>query len=286
MKISIVTDEISADFETAVELGMEWGVRHFELRGVGESRVPLLSDYQKDKVREVLDRYDARIIAISPGLFKFPFPPDERPRFPVNVIDAGLYANWRTARDRMKYHLEELLPASIEYARELGVSIIVTFGFSRGGLPPGEPPEEVLKAFRQAAELAGAYEMQLAIEVESGYWADTGARTAAIVKAVNHPALGINWDPGNAIEAGEIPYPDGYSNLRGLVRHVHFKDVIRQPDGRYRYAIDGDIDWVGQIQALYDDTYDGFVSVETHMVPKVKSARAALKQLQFLIAQH
>jgi hypothetical protein len=35
MKISIVTDEISSDVETAIELGLEWGVRDFELRGIG-----------------------------------------------------------------------------------------------------------------------------------------------------------------------------------------------------------------------------------------------------------
>lgn len=43
MKVCIVTDEVSADPETAIELGVEWGVSDFELRGVGTSRVPYLS---------------------------------------------------------------------------------------------------------------------------------------------------------------------------------------------------------------------------------------------------
>ena len=283
MKISIVTDEISADFETAVELGVEWGVRHFELRGVGENRVPLLSDYQKEKVRRVLERYDAKIVALSPGLFKFPYTPKERPYFPVKAIDAELYAKWKSARDQMTYHLEKLLPATISYAQELGVSLILTFGFGRGGLPAGSPPDEVLEIFQRAAEKVGDAGLQLAIEVEAGFWADTGARTAEIVKAVNHPALGINWDPGNSIEAGEKPYPDGYESIRGLVRHVHFKNAIRQPDGSYRYAIEGDIDWEGQIRALHQDSYDGFISVETHMSPKVQSAKAVLGKLKFYI---
>jgi sugar phosphate isomerase/epimerase len=285
MKISIVTDEISADFETAVELGVGWGVRHFELRGVGESRVPLLSDYQKDKVRATLERYDAQVVALSPGLFKFPYVPDERPRFPVTAIDTGLFARWKSARDQIQYHLEELLPATIDYARTLGASLILTFGFNRGGSPPGTPPDEVLQIFRRAAEMVGAAGMQMAIEVEAGFWADTGVRTAAIVAAVDHPALGINWDPGNAIETGEVPYPDGYEAIRSLVRHVHFKDAVRQPDGGYRYAVEGDIDWAGQIQALRDDGYDGFISVEPHMAPKVQSAKAVFQRLQALLAQ-
>ncbi len=280
MKICIVTDEISADFETAVELGVEWGVRHFELRGVGENRVPLLNDYQKKKIRETLERYDAKIVALSPGLFKFPYVPNERPHFPVSVIDVELFKNWKTAREQMQYHLEKLLPATIDYAQELGVSLISTFGFGRGGLPPSSPPDEVLEIFRRAAEMAGTAGIQLAIEVEAGFWADTGERTAALVKAVNRPALGVNWDPGNSIEAGEKPYPDGYKSVQGLVRHVHFKNILRQPDGNYRYAVEGDIGWDGQISALRRDRYDGFISVETHMIPKVQSARAVLERLK------
>ena len=43
MDISIITDELSGDPETAFELGLEWGVSRFELRGVHDERVPRLS---------------------------------------------------------------------------------------------------------------------------------------------------------------------------------------------------------------------------------------------------
>ena len=283
MKISIVSDEISSDFATAVELGTGWGVRDFELRGVGENRVPHLSAHQKDQVRIILERCDARIVALSPGLFKFPFMPAQRKRFPVNVIDKGMFERWQQARVQMDYHLHELLPATIDYARELGVSLILAFGFGRGGLPPGPAPEELLVYLHRAAEMAGKAGMTLALEVEAGFWADAGLRTANLVRAVEHPALGVTWDPGNAIEAGDIPYPNGYEAVRGLVRHVHFKDAVRLPDGSHRYAVTGDIDWTGQIAALRADGYDGFISVETHMAPKVQSAKSVLRRLQRLI---
>ena len=72
MKISLITDEISADPETAIELGAEWGIRDFELRGYFTDRAPRLSDYQKQRLRDLLVEYQARIIAIGPGLFKVP----------------------------------------------------------------------------------------------------------------------------------------------------------------------------------------------------------------------
>jgi sugar phosphate isomerase/epimerase len=284
MRISLVTDEISADAETAVELGAEWGVRHFELRGFGGERVPMLSDFKKVRLEELVEEYGVQIVAISPGLFKCPFPLGPRERFPLRTFDTALYGRWRSAHDLVKYHREELLPASIEYATRIGAGLIVIFGFDRAGRPAGPAPDGVLAALREAAHQAASAGLQLAVEVEDGFWADTGARTAAMLAAVNHPALGVNWDPGNAYVAGDEPYPAGYQAVRGYVHHVHFKDVARAPDGRYAYCVEGDLDWAGQIAALAADGYQGYISVETHMQPKVKSARAVLERLRALIA--
>lgn len=283
MKISIVTDEISADPETAIELGVEWGVRDFELRGFGTERVPLFSDYQKQRIQELLDEFEARVVAISPGLFKCVYPLGDRERFALRTFDVALYQRWRDARDLVRYHLEELLPASLEYAQELGARQIIIFSFHRGGQPAGKAPDEVLEALRWAAERAEQAGLQLAVETEDGFWADTGGRTADMIRAINQPALGVNWDPGNALVAGDIPYPDGYQAVRKYVQHVHIKDVERSPGGSYRYVVHGEIDWASQIKALMADDYQGYISVETHMQPKVSSARAMLQRLRELI---
>ncbi|MCI0394785.1 MAG: sugar phosphate isomerase/epimerase [Chloroflexi bacterium] len=286
MKISIVTDEISADPETAIELGVEWGVSSFELRGFGSDRVPLLNPFQKGRIRELMDEFDVQIVAISPGLFKCPFPLGPRERFPLRTLDQALFERWRQPRDLLKFHQEELLPLSIEYAREIGAEKIVTFGFERGSEPGPPVPDEILTAFWQAAEQISRASLEMVIEVEAGFWIDTGQNAAAVLRAVDHPALGINWDPGNAIVAGDTPHPDGYEAVRDFVKHVHFKDVSFGPDGSYQYVLDGDIDWAGQISALAADGYAGFISVETHMEPKVRCARAMTERLQRLVSQY
>lgn len=283
MNISIVTDEISADPETAIELAVEWGVHAFELRGYGAKRVPDLSSYEKEKLLEVTDRYQARIIGISPGLFKFPYQPSVRESFPVQTIDAEIYTKWKSARDKIQYQLYELLPTSIEYAKEIGADLIICFGFHRGTQPAGEAPDEVLEVLRQAAQLSGEAGIRLAIEVEANFWADTGERTAQMMRAVHHSNLIVNWDPGNSILAGENPYPEGYQYVRDLVAHVHFKDIVISRQGTHEYVIDGQIDWSGQIQALASQGYDGYISVETHMQPKIRSTKAMLMRLQQLI---
>ncbi|MFN2134466.1 MAG: sugar phosphate isomerase/epimerase family protein [Candidatus Promineifilaceae bacterium] len=282
MKIGIVTDEISADPETALELAKEWGVNAVELRGFGSDRVPNFSAFKKQRLRELLLAYDVELTAISPGLFKCVYQ-EERARFPLRTFDEALYATWAAQQAECRRHLEELLPRSIAFAQEMGVQRIISFAFSRGGAPAGPAPEGLIDLLYKAAEQAGAASVDLLIEVEAGFWADTGVRTAAIVEAVNHPRLAINWDPGNAYEAGDVPFPEGYEAARQFVRNVHFKDVHRQEDGSYHYVVDGDIDWEAQIAALRDDGYDGYITVETHMEPKVAAARQVSQRLQRLL---
>jgi sugar phosphate isomerase/epimerase len=284
VKLGIVTDEVSADPETAIELGTGWGTHNFELRGVFASRAPSLSPYEKSHVRDALDAYQARVVALSPGLFKFPYPSRERVRASLAWMDREGYESWAAAQQRLRYHIDELLPASLDYAAELGAGIVVVFSFDRAGLPPGPPPEEVLQILSRAAERAGAAGIQLAVENEEGFWGDTGERTANLVRTIGHPALGVNWDPGNAVCAGDEPFPAAYKAVRGLVRHVHFKDAQRSADGTAVYVAEGEVDWKGQLRALAADGYEGYISVETHLRPKVSSARQLLERLRLLVA--
>ena len=283
LKISLVTDELSADPETAIELATSWGIRDFELRGFFADRVPLLSAYQRRQLMHILADYGARIVALSPGLFKMPYPPPDPLRWSFTCLDMGAYESWEAAHRLVQAHVQEILPATLDLANQLGVKTLVLFGFHRGGAEPGLPPQAVLDTLHAAAQRAASSGITLALETEEGYWADTGERTARLVEMVNHTALKVNWDPGNAFCAGEVPYPTGYSEVYKTIQHVHFKDARRLADGSSEFVIDGEIDWKGQIQALVSDGYDGYISIETHLRPKVASAKASFERLQSLI---
>ena len=133
MKLGIVTDEVSADPETAIELGTGWGTHDFELRGVFASRAPSLSPYEKSHLRDALDAYQARVVALSPGLFKFPYPSRERVRASLAWMDREGYESWAAARKRLRYHIDELLPASLDYARRAGCRHRRNLQFRSGG---------------------------------------------------------------------------------------------------------------------------------------------------------
>jgi sugar phosphate isomerase/epimerase len=283
MHISLITDEISADVETAVEIGVSWGIRDFELRTVGDDRAPNFSGYQKSRLKELMDEYQARVIAISPGLFKCPFAGKSRSRFSVQAMDYSLYQQWQSTTNLIRFHREELLPKSLEYAAEIGAKIVIIFSFQRSGSASVDAPDEIVEILQDAAIQAEHLGLQLAVEVENGYWADSGQHTLDLLSRANHPGLGVNWDPGNAFEAGDIPYPGGYQAIQKHVKHLHFKDILRLSNGACEYAIEGQIDWAGQVTALLNDGYSGHISIETHMRPRLRSAELALQRLRQLV---
>lgn len=47
MRMFVVADEISSDFETTVELGVSWGIRNLEIRGLDVHRIGNTWSYLK-----------------------------------------------------------------------------------------------------------------------------------------------------------------------------------------------------------------------------------------------
>jgi sugar phosphate isomerase/epimerase len=285
MKVSIVTDEVSSDPETALEIISSWGVKYVELRGIGDQRYPRISDYWHYRLPQLLDEFGLQVSAISPGLFQVE--PPGRPRRPMAFSRGG---DMRIARDELEAearrdeHITRLLPASIEAALKLGARSIICFAFfSRSDHTESDAlPEEAVQIIRYAAEKIAAAGLTLNVEVS-----EPSQRCGDLVNRVNHPAFGVNWDPGAAFQGGEnVPYPDGYSQLRPYVRHVHFKDVhVDASTGQRAVVVDGVIDWRSALRALTADGFDGYISVETHRRPKVDSTYRMLRRLQALVEE-
>ena len=131
----------------------------------------------------------------------------------------------------------------------------------------------------------------LVLENEQSCNVGTGAELGRILKEIGSPGLRGNWDPGNAAMLDEVPYPDGYTAVKGLFSHMHVKDVRRNTaTGKKEWAPVGGgyIDWKGQIQALRKDGYEGTMSLETHYLrpdrDKVESTRESLAGLMSLLS--
>lgn len=284
LEIAIVTDEFSADPETAFELGLEEGVKYFELRGIHSDRIPRISGHTKARLLRAIRDFDVVITAVSPGLFKIPLPANAPTCSNLGWMDSAFFRQWQDGRAALRDHAEGLLTQTIDFAGEVGARFIIAFSFHRAGAQGGAAPAEVIDHLGAAADRVRAAGLELLIETEEGYWADTGSRSAEIVKSIGPHRVGINWDPANSFCEGDEPFPNGYQHLRTFIKNVHFKDARRDATGRSIFVAEGEIDWRGQIAALVRDRYDGFVAIEPHLERPVAAVRLSLRKLRSFIA--
>ena len=113
---------------------------------------------------------------------------------------------------------------AFDIAERTGARIVRVFSYWRT-IDPDACFDRVASALRELADHAGQRALDLGIENEHACNIATGAETARLLAAVDHPALQVIWDPANAFVAGEVPFPEGYRHIPlSRIAHVHAKD--------------------------------------------------------------
>lgn len=284
MKISIVADELSNDPETAFEIGLEWGIDLFELRGVFDRRVPRIEPHVRRRLIRAVRDFGVSITAVSPGLFKMPLPATPPRRSNLGWMNRQFDLAWSEAHRLVADHIDRLLPETADFACEVGAETIIAFSFERGGVGTNDAPPAVVEAIVRATEVAARSGLVIAIETEEGHWANTGRRTAQLVERAGAGNVGVNWDPANALIDGDLPWPDGYQAVRAHLLNVHFKDVKIDAGGSWRIVDCGSVPWEEQISSLVRDNYAGAIAIEPHLSPSIASCKRSLERLRRLIS--
>jgi len=259
-RIAVINDEITQDFGRACEVASkEFGMEWIELRGMWNKNLLRLDVKEIEEARRILDKYQLRVTDIASPLFKVDWPAAPKSKFSPK-------------RDQFNADFtfdqqDEVLERSIELARTFQTDRIRLFDFWR--LEDQAPYRAAMnEKLRDAAEKAAKKNIILLLENEPACNTATAAEAVKVLGAVSSPSLMLNWDPGNAAERGEKPYPDGYALLpKDRIGHCHCKDATKKPDGSgYQWAAMGRgvIDWAGQFKALRLDGYHFAVSLETH----------------------
>ncbi|HTO93306.1 MAG TPA: sugar phosphate isomerase/epimerase family protein [Bacteroidota bacterium] len=261
LELGIVSDEIATDFRTALRHGLSWGITRYEIRCLASGRVPHVDGREWEDTLEAVRAHGVTVTALSPGIFKAPL---------ARLSD-------------LEKEVREVLPRTIECAKQCGANLIIVFGVQRTPDEPAGSHELVVDLMRRAAETAARAGMKLAVENEPGFHCDTGAATRKIIDEVGSPSFGANWDPCNAFGTDEIPYPDGYAAIRPAIMNVHAKDTARGALIQCVPIGEGVIDWEGQIRALVADGIVTHVTIETHCLPLVEQSGKNVRALTILI---
>jgi len=131
------------------------------------------------------------------------------------------------------------LPRSLDLTRALCASFLITFTFEK---PSGRPLDHaVVDALGATAEACVAARVTLLIENGPGYVASTPDDILALVRAVEHPALLVNWDPLNSNVFDTEDLDAGLTRILAHIGHVHVKNGRLAPrrDPRPRYVPPG-----------------------------------------------
>jgi len=282
LRLAAITDEFSPDLDTALEAMASVGLAGVELRTIDGRNIIDLDDDAIDRIRERVEARGMTVLSIASPLLKCVLPGGR----PLDLrFQQDAFAARHTFQDQPR-----LSERAFRIAERTGAGILRVFSYWRT-VEPARVFDDVVVALRR---LTDAVPDGIVIGLENEHACNVGTATeaATVMAAVDHPALGLIWDPANALVAGETPYPDGYRVLDPRrVIHVHAKDCdVHDQTPTWGPVGAMSVDWPGQIAALIRDGYPGWISLETHWPgPDGDKAAASLicaRNLRRLIDAH
>lgn len=130
---------------------------------------------------------------------------------------------------------------------------------------PGPARERWISGLKETAGTAEECGVVYCVENVEIPFADGPEDIAAIVDAVGSPAVGVYYDPGNAVRSGHDPLA-AVPKLGSRIRQIHVKEI------RGIYLGEGAVPWPGIIEALRGIGYSGWLMLETEATADPRTA--------------
>jgi len=181
---------------------------------------------------------------------------------------------------------------SIEYANAIGAKVMRVVGASLmfRNDPHGPMLEKLTRMFSEAVKVAASHDVKLADENHIDFNSD---EMLSLIKAVNSPSFGINFDTGNFMRVLDDPI----KGMQKLAKHVfatHVKDLKPNRDASvddwFFFSTtpvgDGLVNNQKLAQILHEAGYQGFLAVEIDFLhpdykeDEDKAVAASVKELR------
>jgi L-ribulose-5-phosphate 3-epimerase len=251
-RIGVITDEISEDFEHALAVCTDLGIRDIELRSVWGSSIVELSDDDLLRMEQHIRDGGFAVCSIASPYLK------------CHVSgDGDAAGRTHSAASAPRVAQPAILERSLEVAQRFDAPLVRAFSFWR--VPdPSSVRDDLLHTLREATERVSKTGKMLGLENEYACNIATGAEAAWYLGRIPDRTLGLIWDPGNIVALGEAPGPVDFAHVSGRIHHVHVKDGVALGSTGFTTIGNGVTSWGEQLQLLVSSGYDGVLSLETH----------------------
>jgi predicted dehydrogenase/sugar phosphate isomerase/epimerase len=246
MKISFQTLACpNWSWEKIVSEAVRMGYDGIEVRGVqGEMYLPKAKPFLPENIRQTMDDLKANHLEICCLDTSCKF--HNAQRF-VAAIEEG--------------------KATIDLAQTLGTAFIRVFG---DNIPDKERASETIELVASGLQQLGQYAegkgVTVLLETHGDFWNSEIIR--ATLEQVKSSAVGVLWDFEHPYKHGESPERT-VQILGHLIKHTHVKDSKMTDSDRELCLIgEGDVPIEQMVQALKENGYEGWVSLEFEKMRK------------------
>lgn len=166
-------------------------------------------------------------------------------------------------------------------AKKMGLKLVT---FHAGFLPPDESHPTFGKMLQRLEVVADIFMVQnIMLGLETGQ--ETAAELAALLQKLNHPNIGVNFDPANMILYDKGDPVKALHTLAPWVRQVHIKDARRtKVPGTWGEEVPvgkGDLDWRAFFSTFKHVIFNVNLAIEREQgESRVADIRAARKVVE------
>ncbi|MDE2722924.1 MAG: sugar phosphate isomerase/epimerase [Gemmatimonadota bacterium] len=266
MKLGVITDGISRDFEHALNVMAEYGLRYPELQFVWDREVGDHDAGQVARIKALLDQHDMEVSCISRHNFG---------GLPVLQTEIGD----TTFEDHVSG-----LRRCIALAKTLGTNIVrimgckkemILFGYNgaEDWIVTAGAWDKLVKLMAVPVQIAEEEGVTLVVETGNNAMITSGFLARKLIDELGSSHLKLLWDIPNTMYCTDIPFPDAYNEIRDYIGHIHIKDakadIARATVGFYPLG-EGDVaPYLEPIaNALKRDGYAGAISYESVYRPE------------------
>ena len=266
MKLGVITDGISRDFEHALNVMAEYGLRYPELQFVWDREVGDHDAEQVARIKALLNQHDMEVSCISRHNFG---------GLPVLQTEIG---------DPVFQDHVSGLRRCIALAKTLGTNIVrimsckkemILFGYNgaEDWIVTAGAWDKLVKLMAVPIQIAEEEGVTLVVETGNNAMITSGFLARKLIDELGSSHLKLLWDIPNTMYCTDVPFPDAYNEIRDYIGHIHIKDakadIARATVGFYPLGEGAVGPYMEPIaNALKRDGYAGAISYESVYRPQ------------------